>query len=247
MNLINLSSLKKARIVLWINFSILFFFIVFTPYFIKVGSLGLSESSVEGIFLAVEVLVLMKLVRNYDFYSKYLEGQADELEKRLKEQQKTLTDSLEYLGKVNVQISTVKKIMNKLKFPSSKNNLDYVLAEMSKSLVSLSGGMDVFLRIVDLKTKNTVKNFSMNKNVSLKKINNNLLLKSKRLNGGILIVPSGYDNFSLKVFAIFQPSEVSGSKLKIDKEHYELIQAIVNQCEIVYLLFNSRYYRENKK
>jgi hypothetical protein len=34
---------------------------------------------------------------------------------------------------------------------------------------------------------------------------------------------------------------------KVEKEQEELIQGVINQCEIVYLLFNSRYYRENKK
>jgi hypothetical protein len=250
MNLIKLSSLKKARIILWINSLILFLFIIFTPHLVKVGVWGLSESTVEGLFLAVEVLVLIKLFRNYDLHSKYIESKVEELTVELEQQQKILTDSLEYLGRMNLQMSMVKKIMNKLKFPASQNKLDYVLNEMLHILISLSGGQEVVFKIINLEDKKTIKELSAVKDNVLqnriKKIKNEYLLKKDKKNSNLkkmTIFPSSYDNFSLKAFAFFPLSEEEMND-KIEKEQKELIQGVINQCEIIYLLFNSQYYKK---
>ena len=233
-----------------INALILFVFIVFTPYFVKVGFWGIPEWMIEGIFLAVEISVLIKLFRNYDRHSKKVEQRVSKLDDKLKEQEKTLVDSLEYLGKMNVQMSIVKKVMGKLKFPADRDRLEYILNEMTESLISLSGLEGVLLKIVDIESKETMKKIeaivSKIGRKAVKQISNVDLCeyseKNKKDFKDVLIVASNYDNFSLKTFAIF-PLEKSRDD-KVDQEKEELIQGIVNQCEIIYLLFNSKYYKK---
>jgi len=253
MNFVKLTSLKKARIVLLTNALILFIFIIFTPYFIRVGFWGFPEWLIEAIFLAVEISVLIKLFRNYDRHSRKVEQKISKLDDELKEQQKILVDSLEYLGKMNVQMNIVKKVMSKLKFPVDNDRLEYILNEMAEVLISLSGLKGVLLRMVDLGSKKTKKEINspelgkiqkFSKNISnhdLCRENNNY----ERRFPEFLVVASNYDNFSLKTFAIFPLG--TKKKKELDKEKLELIQGIVNQCEVVYLLFNSKYYKKHEK
>ena len=250
MNLIKLTSLKKARIILLINSLILFLFIIFTPYFVRVGVWSIPEWAIEGTFLAVEISVLIKLFRNYDRHSRRVEREVNKLDDKLKEQQKVLVDSLEYLGRMNVQMSIVKKVMNKLKFPADDNRLEYVLNEMVQTLITLSGQKSVFLKIVDLDGFKTVKEINLltdkKKQKNIDEISNDKLCQQKKAysytKDNMLIVSSNYDNFSLKTFAIFPIKK----QKKVDSEKIELIQGIVNQCEIVYLLFNSKYYKRKQ-
>ncbi len=250
MNFVKLTSLKKARIVLLVNALILFVFIIFTPYFIKVGFWGLPEWLIEAIFLAVEISVLIKLFRNYDKHSRKIEQKAGKLDDRLKEQQKMLVDSLEYLGKINVQMSIVKKVMSKLKFPADNDRLEYILNEMTESLISLSGLKGVILKIIDIESRQTMKKVnairSKDDQRAVKRISNDNLCedfkKSKESFKNVLVIVSNYDNFSLKTFAIFPLSD--NNKNIIDQEKRELLQGIVNHCEIIYLLFNSKYYKK---
>ena len=250
MHFINLSLLQRARIVLFINALILFLFIIFTPYFVKIGIWGIPEWIIEGSFLAIEISVLIKLFRNYDLHSKKIESKADKLKSKLIEQQETLTDSLEYLGKMNVQMSIVKKIMGKLKFPADSDKLEYILYEMLQSIVSLTKQKKIILKVVDLENKKTIRKIIFNKSVKLdkdvKKISNTELCSNKAINLNkyqtLKIISSNYDSFSLKTFVFFPKTNI-----QVDQEKAELVQGIVNQCEVIFLLFNSKYYQPSLK
>ena len=246
MQLIKFTSLQRARIILWFNASILFLFIIFTPYLIKMGIWGVPEWVIETVFLAVEIFVLIRLFRNYDLHSRRTENRVDELSLKLKQQEKTLMDSLEYLGKINVQMSIMKRMINKMR-PSADNEgkLEYVLQEVLSGLSNSLQTAKVFLRIVNVDTGKTMQEIELNQKESKKfrkecKLTNDALLDTekelKMSNKKIHIVKSDYDSFSIRTFLIF-----SGSRP--DKTVEELIQGMVNQCEIIFLLANSRYYR----
>ena len=249
MNLIDLSSFKKARIILGVNSFLLFLFIIFTPYLVKAGTWGLTESAVEGLFLALEIIILIKLFKDYDFYSNKSERKANRLSDKLKEQQKLLSDSLEYLGKMNVQMSIVKQMINKLKSPVGKNRLEYVMNEMLQVAGGLVGSKGIILKIIDLKNEKTIKKFSLGEKGSfkgsVKNITNRMLCKNNwdKKNEEIFVVASSYDNFSLSTFAIFNVAEVT-EKDKEEENILELVQDIINQCEVMFLLFNSKYYKQ---
>jgi hypothetical protein len=127
---------------------------------------------------------------------------------------------------------------------------------MLQILVSLSGGKEVIFRVVDLESKKTMKEIVMAEEGVFQKtvleIDNKKLVREYKKRGlwgsEVEVFPSAYDNFSLKTFVFFSLSE-DGGRLKnkggdkVEKEQEELIQGVINQCEIVYLLFNSQYYK----
>ncbi len=252
MNLINVSQFKRAQIILRINAFVLFLLIVFTPYLVSLGAWGLSESTVESIFLMLEIIILIRLFRNYDFYSNKSEQKITKLSDRLEEQQKLLSDSFEYLGRVNVRMSITKQIMDKLKTVSKKNRLEYIISEMLQIINGMIDTEDIILKMVDLTNQKTIQKFAFNnnynfarkiKNISNKNLCDNKLAKKISKKNEIQIISSNYNNFFLKTFVLF-PSKTEESMIELKEEKFELIQDIVNQCEIIFLISNSKYYKK---
>jgi len=245
MNLIKISSFKRAQIILRINSFLLFIFIIATPYLIKRGVWGVPEYAIESIFLAIEIGILIKLFKAYDFHSNENDRKADKLSGELEEQKKLSAGTFEYLGKVNVQMSIIKQLVKKFKAPADKNRLENVIREMLQIIAGLTENDDISLRIIDLNNYSTIEEiFLKDDNKQRKKItqiDNKFLCKKGQIdnNKDIQVIFSEHDNFSLKTY-IFVDNLKSD---QIDDEQLELIQDITNQCEITYLLFKSQYYK----
>ena len=150
MNFIDISQFKRAQIILRINAFLLFLFIITTPYLIKEGVWGLSEAVVEGLFLAIEIGVLIRLFKSYDFHSNQINRKASKLENELEEQKELSVDTLKYLGRMNVQISIIREFAKKFKTPVEKKRTDGMLREMLQRISGLAENSKVSLRIVDL-------------------------------------------------------------------------------------------------
>ncbi len=245
MNFVKVSSFRKAQIILRINAFLLFLFIIITPHLIKEGVWGMSESMVEGIFLAIEIGVLVKLFKVYDFYSVKSERKVTQLSSELEEQKELSVDTLKYLGRVNVQVSIIKQLVKKFKAPAEKSRLNSTINEMLQVISGLINNDKVSLRIVDLNNQKTINEIAITDNSKIKKeikkiSNKNLYRKNYSIkNNNLHIIASDHDNFSLKTFVII----AKDSNHKINDEQFDLVQDIVNQCEIVYLLFNSQYHK----
>jgi ribosomal protein S20 len=248
MNFINISSFKKAQIVLRINAFLLFLFIIATPHFIKEGVWGMPEAAVEGIFLAVEIGVLIRLFKSYDFHSNKSDRKVSRLSGELAEQKELSVDTLKYLGKMNVQMSFVKQLVKKFKAPAERERLKYTINEMLQVIAGLIDNEKVSLRIIDLDSYKTINEVSLaGKNEIGKTVKNmsneNLCKRAQKKNiNNLHIISSEHDNFSLKTF-VFVENPEGESSYKIDDEQFELAQDIVNQCEMMYLLFKSEYHK----
>ncbi len=248
MNLITISQFKKAQIILRINSFLLFLFIIATPSLIKEGAWGMSEAVVEGLFLAVEIGVLIRLFKSYDFYSNKSDREANKLSDELEEQKELSMDTLKHLGKMNVQMSIIRQLVKKFKAPVEEKGLEYMINEVLQVIAGLIGSDKVSLRIVDLnnhKTINEVHLVEENKiDKAIRRMPNKILCsKAQQTNiNNIQIVSSEHDNFSLKTFVLM---EKTGDKedRKTDDEHFELVQDMVNQCEMIYLLYKSEYHK----
>ena len=255
-----LSSLQKARIILIINALVLFFFIITTPYFIRSGFWGIPEWLAESFFLTVEITLLIKTFRKYDRQNRQAEDKLDSLSLKLKEQEKTLLNSLEYLGKVNVQMSIIKKLMGKLRPPSDDNRLDNLLLEMLQGIMSLAGQKEIGLRIVDSRRQRTIKELVWPERAELQKKLKKIRIKDLLNASGsylnqvqkkfdLKLVLANYDNFALQTVVFLPVGNLNGKKnkeMEQDKERQELIQGLVNQCEIVFLLSSSKYYQRQR-
>lgn len=252
-------SYKKTKVVLIINFVILFVLIIFTPYLIKEGTDWFSEENVEGFFLTVELLALFIIFRSYDSLMSEKEAEVLSLDEKLRSKEKELLDAFQYLGKVNVQISMIESVFEKIKAPSTKNQLKQVYSEFLRIVCSIAEESNAAIRIVNLKTGRTLGEFfnlaEKNKN-HLKELNignTDLISKFKagndyEINRGHYLFFSKTESFFVKAFILVHES---GEQEGIDIKKRKFLEAIANQCEIAFLLFNSKYYnlerRFNKK
>lgn len=248
MNFVKISSFKKAQIVLRINALILFLFIITTPYLVKGGIWNTPEEVVEGLFLTIEIIVLIVLFRNYDFHSNKSDQQVEELNSKLEKQKELSADTWEYLGKMNVQMSIIRQFVKKFKAPAEKDRLDHIINEMLQVVVGLIDSQEIILRIINLDNYKTIKEITATQKGNIKRtvssISNEKLHRGTAagdVKNNFHIISSEHDNFLLKTFIMIDRNDKNNKN--IDKEQAELIQDIVNQCEIVYLLFNSEYHR----
>ena len=248
MNFIKISSFKKAQIILRINSFLLFLFIIATPYLIKEGVWGMSEAVVEGMFLAVEIGVLIRLFKSYDFHSNKSDRKANQLSGELEEQKELSADTLKYLGRMNVQMSIIRQLVEKFKDPVDEKRLKHTINEMLQVIAGLIDNEKVSLRIIDLSSHKTIDEVSLVGDSRIgratKKMTNSNLCKNLqgRVVDDLHIISSEHDNFSLKTFVLVETSDGKKS-YKIDDEQFELVQDIVNQCEMMYLLFKSEYHK----
>lgn len=244
-----LTQLQRVKVILVLNFVIIFAVVVATPFFIKQGFAGLTEELVEGIFLGMELIFAVGAFRYYDRQTKKKEEEAMLLNVKLEKKERELLNALEYLGKVNVQVSMIRSVFETTKVPSTKNQLNEMYSELLRMVKSVTKEKIAYLRIVNLKTKRTVgesveidrdaeewEKISIGNSELVEKFNK----KDRSDENGKKIFFSDSENFYIKTF-IFVPR---GKGKHFLSEEKVFIEAIANQCEILFLLFNSRYYRK---
>ena len=241
-----LSYVEKARIILIFNFIVLFAIVVSTPFFITQGTETIAEEGVEAIFLGIELVAAIFVFRHYDAQMKKREEETMLLNVKLEKKEKELLGALEYLGKVNVQISMIRALFGSMKIPSSKSQLNQIYDELMRIAYSVTKEKGASLRTIDLKTNRTLSEYvKYNKNGNnTHAIGNRDLVKrfEKRDKSDvedISIFFSDSENFYIKTF-IFVPRTSSKDFLPEEKT---FLEAIANQCEIMFLLFSSQYYR----
>jgi hypothetical protein len=254
---VKFDSYQKTKIVLVINFVFLFVLIILTPSLIKEGTHWFSEAKVEGFFLTIELLALFIIFRSYDSLMSEKEAEVLSLDAKLRNKEKELLDAFQYLGKVNVQVSMIESVFEKVKAPTTKNQLKEIYSEFLKIVCSITEESNVAIRIINLKTKRTLGEFfNQNGKGKVGKLNiGNVDLISKlesRDNSNLsnyYLFFSRTESFFVKAFVLVPHENKKSEKYDIKKRRF--LEAIANQCEIAFLLFNSKYYnlerRLNKK
>ena len=245
-----LSSIQKAKLILRINFAALFVIIVITPYYIQGGLLGFSEELIQSIFLAVELLALIIVFKHYDIEMKKTEEEAFMLDVKLKSKEKELLNAFEHLGKVNVQVSIIKELFEDMKIPSSRSQLREIYSKLLRIVCSVSKQGCAILRIVNLETGRMMSEYRENGNelaktcnrreVGSRALSEKFKKKDKEEIGGFNIFYSQAENFLIKAFVMVPVSDEE----KISSEERIFLEAIANQFEIMFLLFNSKYYKK---
>jgi len=246
-----IKSFEKARAILVLNFIVLFVLVVSIPAFIQRGTKLFAEETVESFFLTLGLLALLYIFRHYDYFMQKKEEEALRLNSKLKTREKELLDSFQYLGKVNVQISMIKSLLEKMEIPKSKNRLKEIYEELLHLVCGITGRQRAFLRIINLETGRTLSeqfvSSSETENASefdFRAGNVDLANKFKEKEkieiSGYSVFYSHSENFFIKAF-VFIPD---GERKKDYTNEENFLEAVASQCEILFLLFNSRYYKE---
>lgn len=250
-----LSKLQRIKLVFWVISFALFISILITPFVIKDNNQFFSEEITEMLFLLIELTLLFSISRYYSREVDKKEAEAFWLNSRLKDKEKELLSALEHLGKVNVQISMIQELYEKMEIPKTKGRLRQILDETLSIVKSVTQESQVWLRIIDIESGRTLKEHQVGdspiKSTELNKLSNKKLIrlfkkKEKGNIGNYHIFYSDADNFLIKAFVMVQDNKASSNQ----GAERNFLKAVANECEIIFLLFTSqyyKYYKSNKK
>jgi hypothetical protein len=237
---------RKIKLLARTYFSILviiFLLIVFTPHNIQSRFSMLEDQLLEAasiilLFIVGYVVLLMcrkEVTRNRCELNR-LKQDKSVLKHRLGE-------AYHYIGTVNIQIQEIKSVLSKIrKFPENKKDFHYVLHFLADRTLSMINAEWVLFRIIDIRDLDMLCEHSETRGSAVlpkRKISNRDLASNRKLKG-YTAVRSGQENFHIKTFCIL-PMD----KVPIDYEVF--IKAVVNEIEMLFLIFTSIYYKNSMK
>ena len=219
----------------------IFLFIAFTPYIIQSGFTVLEEQLVE-----VATIILLFTV-GYAVLSLYRKEATRNLKeinilKQDKEAlENRLTEAFKHMGTTNIQIQEIKSVFSDVrKFPENKKDFGHILQFLADRTLSMVNAGWVLFRIIDTKNLDSLGEYSKTRGDSVvpqHKISNKALASNQKLEG-FTVMGSGQENFYIKTFCIIPKAELSS-------DHEIFIKAVVNQLEMLFLIFTSIYYRDS--
>jgi hypothetical protein len=191
--------------------------ITFTPVIVTQGISIVDEELGEFILIAIQFFVAYVLYRLYQ----------REIEKSNQE----LIRALQYIGTANVEIQNFKEIFSDLdRYPRNAKEFKYILDDLTKKAAGITKSEQVILRIINIVDGKTLTEnmYCENGNKSLK-IGNKELISGAIING-FSVISSRQDSFNVKACCVFSA--------EINENQRNLLQRIVEELEIIYLLFS---------
>ena len=234
-------SIRFLERIYFLILSAIFLLIVFTPYIIRSGFTVFEEQLVEV------VIIILLFATGYAVLLLYRKETAqnfiriNNLTKDKGALENRLTEAFKYIGTVNVQIQEIKSVFSDVqKFPENKKDFGIMLQFLTDRTLSMVNTGWVLFRIIDTKSLESLGEYSKTRGNSVfprHKISNRALVSNEELKG-FTVVESGHENFYIKTFCI-----IPNMKLSSDDEVF--IKAVVNQLEMLFLIFTSIYYRDS--
>ena len=225
---------------------VLFCLIVSTPYLIK-GNFLLRERIVVEEEIVESALIALLLIIGYVvsiMYKRELNKcirEIDELTTGKINLEEKLNEAFGYIGEVNVQVQEIRALFSTLKkYPENKNDFKNILAFFGQKVLGIVNVDWVTFRIIEPDNLRTLREHweargsavALNHGISNKAIVNHAAIN------GCSVVGSHYENLSIKVFCIL-PIEQLTTNQRI------LVEAIVNDLEMLFVIFTSEHYRES--
>ena len=225
---------------------VLFCLIVSTPYLIK-GNFLLRERIVVEEEIVESALIALLLIIGYVvsiMYKRELNKcirEIDELTTGKINLEEKLNEAFGYIGEVNVQVQEIRALFSTLKkYPENNNDFKNILAFFGQKVLGIVNVDWVTFRIIEPDNLRTLREHweargsavALNHGISNKAIVNHAAIN------GCSVVGSHYENLSIKVFCIL-PIEQLTTNQRI------LVEAIVNDLEMLFVIFTSEHYRES--
>jgi hypothetical protein len=225
---------------------VLFCLIVSTPYLIK-GNFLLRERIVVEEEIVESALIALLLIIGYVvsiMYKRELNKcmrEIDELNTGKSNLEEKLNEAFGYIGEVNVQVQEIRALFSTLKkYPENNNDFKNILAFFGQKVLGIVNVDWVTFRIIEPDNLRTLREHweargsavALNHGISNKAIVNHAAIN------GCSVVGSRYENLSIKVFCIL-PIEQLTTNQRI------LVEAIVNDLEMLFVIFTSEHYRES--
>lgn len=226
------------------SLTLLLMLVVFTPYLVRSGLYLKGRVIVEEEIFEGALIALLLLVGyfNSKLYKKELDKYAKEL-KELATKKADLEDKLNdafcYIGAVNVQLLEIKSVFTaQKKYPENKKDFKNIQSLFARRALGIANVDWVVFRIIKPDTLRTLQEHSetRGRKILLKRHISNRAIACNEVIAGCSAVCSEQENLTIKAFCIL-PNENLTENQKI------LIRAIVNELEMLFIIFNSEYYR----
>ncbi len=224
---------------------IFFFFIIIITHIVQ-GDIYISENIIigeeyiESIFIVILFFVGYIVFRLYEKEIRTKEKAVVAEKERVKDFADKLNNAFKYIGRVNVQIQEIRDALAGMeKFPENKNDFRNILDFLSEKILSTVNSDWVLFRLVNAANLNTLqeKSLARGQAILLKHEISNKDLSAGRQINGCSIITSKQTNLGLKAYFIFPIKELT-------KEQNALIQAIAQELEMIFIIFNSKFYKK---
>lgn len=207
-------------------FLALFLLILLTPYLANERILtSLDNNTAEAIVLLLLLAVFLIIFR---FYRKELQRSYQR------------TDELtSHIGNINVQIQQMKSVFSDIdRYPENKNDLKYVFKIMADKVLGAINADWIFFRIIESNSSNTLSEYAQarGKALVIKYEFSNKDLLDDKLNEKYALIKTNLDNFDIKTCCVL-------SRNHLDENQKILVGRIVNDLEMLYLIYSSIYYK----
>jgi len=214
--------------------------IIFTPYIVRSGFTFMEEQLTEAVFITLLFAAGSAVFWFYRKESRVNRNRLSQLQQEKGTLESRLTDAFAYIGSVNIQIHEIKSIFSEMgDFPETKKDFAHILRFLAERVLGMVNCDWVVLRIIDVKSLKTLRSHSQTRGniIALKhKISNKDLAAGKPSNE-FTAVRSGQNNFRITTFCILSPT-------KLSSDDNVFLKAVVNQLEMLFLIFTSNYYND---
>lgn len=240
---------SQLQTVYMILYLILFSFIIFIPALIN-GPIHLTqkiifeEETIEGTLLGILFIISIWILNLYKQEVSRHKAQIIKIGEAKSMVENRLTDSYQYIGRLNVQIQEIKSIFNAIdKYPETKEDLKKTYQYFGGRVHGIVQTDWVLFRIIRSNTLRTISEHfetRQGRSFSYPHVSNKLILE-KQSGLPYVSVISNPKNLNILVCCVI-PAE------KISHDQQVFIQAIINEIAKLFVIFNSTYYEtENKK
>lgn len=218
---------------------ILLCLVVATPFLVRSGISVIEEEYVEAILIILIFIVGYILFLLYRREAAKIAKKLSQAEKDKEKVEDRLTEAFKYIGGVNVQIDTIRSLFAELKeYPQNKQEMKQAMKFLANKILSIIAADWVLLRIIDLSSQVTLREYTETRgSVALIKheISNKNLVQGQK-NDDYSYITSRQNTFNIKLFCIFP-------KIKVSQQQQIILRAMVNQLEMLFLIFNSKFYK----
>ncbi len=212
-------------------------FVLLTPWIVSMDMLGLKEEIWETIIIFFFLFLIYAASFIYFKEFRRLKIYQDNLEQRLQE-------TFKYIGSINLQIDEVKRAFSNFKkYPKNKKDIEEVFSFFSEKILSIVSADWVVLKVINLENQRTLRQIKYirgKKKVVLPIVNNEEIINNKYKLKNCSIIVSDQENLSIKAVCILP------IRLKNEEEKF-FIQSVINQLEMMFLVFNSFNYNKKEK
>lgn len=238
---IQLSFLRVLYLILYVILAAVVFII---PILIQdnvylTKQLIVDEEIVEGTLLII--LFLLSILLSV-LYKQELTRQHNIIKLKEAEHKTTLEkldESFRYIGKINIQIKEIVSLLNtSYSYLDTENNFKKVLMLFCDRVLNVVNVDWVLFRIIDIDSKKTItERFQTREGVSRQfpQLNNKIIVENQ-ISPEITSIVSNKSNLNIVISCNLPIVQLQSDQRKI-------IEAFVNQLSMLFIIFNSSYYK----